>query len=107
MAEKIITMTEEAILLSVWDLKEGAYLVAIRSRLNRIMEKELTVGAVHIPLAKMEKAGLVTSRFGEATPKRGGRRKRIYRVTPAGIALLKKRQKIKDRLWRGFRESRS
>jgi PadR family transcriptional regulator PadR len=107
MNETRLTQTEEEILLTIWDLKEEAYLVAIRSRLNRIMEKDLTIGAVHIPLSKLEKEGLMTSRFGEATPKRGGRRKRIYRLTAAGIAVLKKRMKQKDRLWKSFSESQS
>ena len=107
MNETCLTQTEEEILLTIWDLKEDAYLVAIRSRLNRIMEKNLTIGAVHIPLSKLEKAGLMTSRFGEATPKRGGRRKRIYRLTAAGIAVLKKRMKQKERLWKSFTESQS
>ena len=102
-----LTQTEEEILLTIWDLKEDAYLVAIRSRLNRIMEKDLTIGAVHIPLSKLEKGGFTTSRFGEATPKRGGRRKRIYRLTAAGIAVLKKRMEQKDRLWKSFTESQS
>ncbi|MCJ7679812.1 MAG: PadR family transcriptional regulator [Candidatus Aminicenantes bacterium] len=107
MNEIHLTQTEEEILLTIWDLKDEAYLVAIRIRLNRYMEKELTIGAIHIPLSKLEKSGLVASRFGEATPKRGGRRKRIYRLTPSGIALLKKRRELKDRLWKSFSESQS
>ncbi|MDH4257437.1 MAG: hypothetical protein OEV50_01395, partial [Candidatus Aminicenantes bacterium] len=59
-----LTRTEEEILLTIWDLKEDAYLVAIRRQLNMIAEKELTIGAVHIPLSKLEKAGVVESYFG-------------------------------------------
>jgi PadR family transcriptional regulator PadR len=76
-----LTRTEEEILLTIWDLKDQAYLVAIRRRLNLIRERNLTIGAVHIPLSKLERAGIVESNFGEATPKRGGRRKRIYKLT--------------------------
>ena len=102
-----LTRTEEEILLTIWDLKEEAYLVEIRRRLNRNTEKELTIGAVHIPLSKLEKAGIVDSFFGEATPKRGGRRKRIYKLTKTGIELLKKQKKIRDRIWSGFSQSYS
>ena len=102
-----LTRTEEEILLSIWDLKDEAYLVSIRRRLNMIREKELTLGAVHIPLSKLEKAGIVDSYFGEATPKRGGRRKRIYKLTKGGIELLKKQKKIRDRIWSGFSQSHS
>ena len=102
-----LTRTEEEILLTVWDLKDDAYLVAIRNHLNLNAEKELTVGAIHIPLSKLEKAGIVQSFFGEATPKRGGRRKRIYKLTKTGIDLLKKQKKIRDRIWAGFGQSYS
>lgn len=102
-----LTRTEEEILLTIWDLKEEAYLVAIRNCLNKNAEKELTVGAIHIPLSKLEKAGIVASFFGEATPKRGGRRKRIYKLTNPGIELLKKQKEIRDRIWSGFSKSYS
>jgi len=102
-----LTRTEEEILLTIWDLREEAYLVSIRNCLNKNAEKELTIGAIHIPLSKLEKAGIVTSFFGEATPKRGGRRKRIYKLTDRGIALLKKQKEIRDRVWSGFSKSYS
>ncbi len=102
-----LTRTEEEILLTIWDLKDDAYLVAIRNRLNRNAEKELTIGAVHIPLSKLERAGIVDSFFGEATPKRGGRRKRIYQLTNTGIELLKKQKEIRDKIWSGFSKSYS
>jgi PadR family transcriptional regulator PadR len=102
-----LTRTEEEILLTIWDLKDQAYLVAIRRRLNLIRERNLTIGAVHIPLSKLERAGIVESNFGEATPKRGGRRKRIYKLTKAGTELLKKQKKIRDKIWSGFSQSYS
>ena len=95
---------EEEILLSIWDLKEDAYLVAIRERINKLLGKELTIGAIHIPLAKLEETGIVESSFGEATPKRGGRRKRIYRITDMGLEALKEYRKKQQRLWQNFNE---
>ncbi len=102
-----LTRTEEDILLTIWDLKENAYLVAIRLRLNKIRERELTIGAIHIPLSKLEKDGIVDSSFGESTPKRGGRRKRIYKLTKLGIEVLKKQKKTRDRIWAGFSQAYS
>ena len=100
-----LNRTEVEILLTIWDLREEAYLVAIRERINRVLGKSLTVGAIHIPLTRLEKAGIVESHFGEATPKRGGRRKRIYRITSLGIDVLKKYKKGRDKLWESFCES--
>lgn len=99
-----LSRSEEEILLTVWDLKDEAYLVAIRKRINKVLEKKLTIGAIHIPLTRLEKAGIVESHFGEATPKRGGRRKRIYTITKLGIELLKKYKQKQDTLWSNFSE---
>lgn len=99
-----LNRSEEEILLTIWDLKEDAYLVAIRKRINNALEKKLTIGAIHIPLTRLEKAGIVESYFGEAAPKRGGRRKKIYRITKLGIELLKKYKQKRDILWSNFSE---
>ncbi len=99
-----LSKRDEEILLSICDLKDEAYLVAIRERINRLLEQDLTIGAIHIPLTKLEKAGLITSTFGEATPIRGGRRKRIYTITAIGLELLKEYKKKQDNLWLGFTE---
>ncbi len=101
----ILSRRDEEILLTIWNLKEQAYLVAIRKQIGKTTGKELTVGAIHIPLIRLEKAGLVESRFGEATPKRGGRRKRIYTITKLGIKILKEYKKNRDLLWSDFYET--
>jgi DNA-binding PadR family transcriptional regulator len=99
-----LNRSEEEILLTIWNLKNDAYLVAIREQINRVLERKLTVGAVHIPLNRLERAGVIESSFGEATPKRGGRRKRIYKLTKLGIEVLKDYKKKRDKLWAGFSE---
>ena len=101
----LLSRTEVEILLTIWELKDDAYLVAIRKRINRVLGKTLTVGAIHIPLTRLEKAGIVESYFGEATQKRGGRRKRIFWITKLGIGVLKKYKKKRDKLWTNFCES--
>lgn len=100
-----LSKREEELLLTIWNLKDEAYLVAIRERINRIVGKDLTIGAIHIPLNKLEKAGLVSSAFGESTPVRGGRRKRIYRITNPGLEFLKDYKKRQDALWSDFNEA--
>ncbi len=46
-------------------------------------------GAIHITLERLESRGFVTSRLGDPTPVRGGRRKRLYTLAPAGALALK------------------
>lgn len=100
-----LSKRDEEILLSILGLKDDAYLVAIRKKINKLMERSLTIGAIHIPLLRLEKNGIVESSFGEATPKRGGRRKRIYRITKTGLEILKEYKKKQDLLWLNFDEA--
>ena len=100
-----LSKRDEEILLSIWELKEAAYLVEIRKQITKVTRKELTIGTIHIPLTKLEKAGIIESQFGEATPKRGGRRKRIYKITKIGLEALKAYKKKQDILWASFSEA--
>ncbi len=97
-----LSQREEQILLAVGYLREEAYLVALRKHLSKIVGKELSIGAVHIPLRRIEKQGLITASLGESTAVRGGRRKKIYRLTAAGLAALKESKRITDRLWADY-----
>ena len=51
---------------------------------------------------KLEKEGLVESYMGEATAKRGGRSKKIYRVSRLGHNTLRAIKKEHDVLWAKF-----
>lgn len=97
-----LSRRDEEILLTIWDMKEEAYLVGIRNRINELTGKELTLGAIHIPLTKLEEQGIVTSQMGEATAKRGGRRKRIYGLTEKGITILKEYREKQNVFWESF-----
>jgi PadR family transcriptional regulator PadR len=99
---KTISKREEQILIAIWNLKESAYLLAIKNYLSKIMETDWSVGAIHKPLMKLEKEGFVESRMGEATAKRGGRSKKIYRVSPRGLDALKTIKEEHDALWEKF-----
>ena len=99
---KTISRREEQILIAIWNLKEAAYLLAIKDHLSTIMNAEWTVGAIHKPLMKLEKEGFVESHMGGATAKRGGRRKKIYKVTRLGLEELKAIKKNHDVLWADF-----
>ncbi len=99
-----LSQREEQILLAIGYLREEAYLVAIRKHLSKITGKELSIGAVHIPLRRIEKQGLIAASFGESTAVRGGRRKKIYRLTSSGLAALKENKRINDLLWANFQK---
>ena len=47
----------------------------------------------------MEEKGFLTSEFGEANTKRGGKRKRIYSATPYAHRVLKEMKDVRSQLW--------
>ena len=65
-------------------LGDAAYGVAIRQEIARNTGVQCSVGALYTTLDRLEKKGLVQTRMGEATPERGGRPKRMVRLTARG-----------------------
>jgi len=97
-----LSRREEQVLLAVWELQDNAYLLAIQKYLSKITSKNWSVGIIHKPLLKMEKKGYINSSNGQATAKRGGRRKKLYRVTELGIDELKTLKNEQDAIWKNF-----
>lgn len=100
----VLSKREEQILLAVAALGEEAYLVQIRSYLSTIQRKKVSLGAVHIPLRRLERSGFIEAAFGEATAVRGGRRKKIYQLLPKACAFLQESKRVQDCLWARFRK---
>jgi len=101
---KNLTRKEELIMLAILNLKEEAYLIAIKDRLSEVTGKKVSLTSVHLPLTRLEKKGMILGKFGEATAVRGGRRKKIYRITEAGFEVLDEHKRISDLLWKNYRE---
>ncbi len=79
---------ELMILLALVRLGDDAYGVTIKEEIETQTGRELFVGAVYTALSRLEKQGYVASRIGAPTARRGGRRKKFYRLEPAGEAAL-------------------
>ena len=79
---------EQLILFALIRLGADAYGVTIRTQIEARTGRAVSPGALYTALDRLEKRGLVTSRLGEPTPQRGGKRKRLYTVLPAGERAL-------------------
>jgi PadR family transcriptional regulator, regulatory protein PadR len=90
---------EELVLLTVAALHDDAYGVEIKRELEDRLKEKLSVGSIQSALKRMEEKGFLTSRFGEATRKRGGKRKRIYAATPYAHRVLAEMKEIRAGLW--------
>ena len=75
---------EQLILLALIRLGPQAYGVSIRQDIEARTARTISAGALYTALNRLENRGFVTSRLGEPTPMRGGKRKRLYSLRPAG-----------------------
>lgn len=100
-----LTRKEEMIMMAIHNLGEEAYLVAITDYLTKLSGKLVNLASAHLPLGRLERAGLIVSKMGEATAVRGGRRKKIYRITKKGFATLETHKRITDQLWERFSDN--
>lgn len=85
---EILGEFEQLIMLTVLRLDDGAYTAAVRQELLERSGRDASPGAVFTTLERLENRGLVTSRYGDPTPERGGRRKRYYRLRAEGRRAL-------------------
>jgi DNA-binding PadR family transcriptional regulator len=91
---------EELVLTLVAALQDDAYGAAIAEEIRQRLKRNVTLSAVHVTLYRLEDKGHIKSRTGGATKERGGRRKRIYTVTIAGMAILKAMKEARVDLWK-------
>lgn len=99
---KILTRAEELILLAAWRLGENAYCVPIRAQISEITGESWSLGSIYMPLERLVKKGYLKSYLSESTPERGGRHKRIYKLTQEGLRALQKARSLEVRMWQGI-----
>jgi PadR family transcriptional regulator, regulatory protein PadR len=88
MPPHIIGDFEQRILFALVRLGSDAYGVTIRREIEDRTGRPISPGALYTALDRLEKRGLVSSRLGEPTAERGGKRKRLYTLQPAGERAL-------------------
>lgn len=91
---------EELVLTMVGILGDEAYGNAIVQEIKKQLERKVSLSAVHVTLYRLEDKGLVTSHYGGATATRGGRRKRFFQITNAGLNILQEMKEQRLRLWK-------
>ena len=102
MKETQLGSFEEVLLLLVGILAEEAYAMRIAEEFEAQTGRTVSIGAVHSTLNRLQDKGFLNSGMGEATAKRGGRRKRIYKITGEGQRALEASRDFKVSLWKQF-----
>ncbi|MGA9978247.1 MAG: PadR family transcriptional regulator [Candidatus Sulfotelmatobacter sp.] len=76
---------EYLLLTAAARLGEDAYGAAIRVEIDKFTGRACSLGALYTTLDRLEAKGMIETWMGAATPQRGGRSKRMVRVTAKGI----------------------
>jgi PadR family transcriptional regulator PadR len=97
-----LTDFELMILLSILRVGDEAYGVPVAREIEKTGGRSVVLATVYAALDRLEANGLVSSTLGDPTPERGGRAKRLFRVTPSGLKAVRQTRRALTRLWTGL-----
>jgi PadR family transcriptional regulator PadR len=98
---KILTRSDEILMLAILRLKDDAYGVSIIKEVQVRTGKKLTFGSLWVSMDILHKRGFVKKRMADPTPRRGGRSKIYYSLTPKGRRALEEVREFQKSLWEG------
>ena len=90
---------QELVMLSILILDKNAYGVTIQEEIDHRMKRNISRGALHTALTRLEEKGYISSDYGDPSPERGGRRKRYYEVTNKGLETLQEAKELRQNMW--------
>lgn len=100
MGKEYLGEFEELILTMVAALQADAYGAAIAEEIETKLKRAVNLSAVHVTLYRLEDKGYIKSALGGGTKERGGRRKRIFSITSAGMAMLRAMKESRMDMWK-------
>ncbi len=92
---------QQMTMLAVARLDTEAYGAVIREELQRVAGRNVAVPTVYVTLVRLEEQGLVESSEAPAAGGRGGRARRVFRLSPAGWQALDQSRAAMARMWDG------
>lgn len=99
MTRRLLTDFEIMILLAIIRIGDGAYGVPIGREIETTTGRAVQLPAIYAALDRLAGQGLVESRLGEATAQRGGRAKKYFSLTQAGLGSVRDTRKALTALW--------
>jgi DNA-binding PadR family transcriptional regulator len=93
---------EALVLMAVLRLDDGAYGMRIHQELETTARRKCSFGALYTTLDRLEQKGYLSSRIGEATPERGGRAKKFFKIRANGATALKQSYAATLRMAKGI-----
>jgi DNA-binding PadR family transcriptional regulator len=93
---------EQVVLLAIMRLGDRAYAIPIREEIAERTGRSVARGALYTALERLETKRYLRSRMSAPLPERGGRSRRYFSVTPAGLAAVRSTRRSLLRLWQGL-----
>ena len=93
---------EQAVLVALIRLGKDAYGRAVLNEVQERLARDVSAGAVYATLERLEAKGLASSKLAPGTAIRGGRARRYFTPTGAGVRALNDAKSATDMLWRGL-----
>jgi DNA-binding PadR family transcriptional regulator len=93
---------EYAVLLAVLHIDQAAYAVPIRELIEQKTARPVARGALYTGLDRLESKGCLRSTMGESTEERGGKARRYYSVTAAGMKAIRAQHEALSSLTKGL-----
>mgnify|MGYP001449177051 CR=1 FL=1 len=90
---------ELLVLLALLSQDDEAYGVPIARAIEESTGKPVILASVYNTLERLEEKGMVRSTIGKPTAERGGRAKRYFSITTAGLREVKAAKKALTHLW--------
>ena len=95
---------EELTLLAVRALGKATYGVAVLQFVEEATGRKVSIGATYAALDRLEAKGFVRSVMSAPEAVRGGRRKRMFTMTPAGLRAALELRRVRERIWRAIEQ---
>lgn len=91
---------EEIVLLVVGVLYGEAYGVAIKDEIESRLSRQVSMGALHTALVRLEEKGYIRAFEGEATEERVGRPRKYFEITALGSKVMIYTRETRESLWK-------
>ena len=80
-------------------MMDDAYGYSISKDYYKAYDQSISISAVHTVLKRLESKGFIKSQLGGSSNVRGGRKKRIFKITDLGMSTLELIQGNRMKLW--------
>lgn len=90
---------EEIVILTIGILYKEAYGVAIKNEIETRLSRQVSMGAMHSALVRLEDKGYIKSLPGERTEDRMGRPRRYFQITALGKKAMEYSKDTRNELW--------